>query len=116
MSVSNIGSGASNAAKPAGNPATQEKQSPTARGSAPGTGPESPAPSARPATGTGSDDTVHLSSAAVDLLALEAHISQLPDTDRARIGEIRNQIAKGDYRIDAARLAEQILGFESGLK
>jgi flagellar biosynthesis anti-sigma factor FlgM len=35
--------------------------------------------------------------------------------DKSRITEIRNQIASGQYQINAARVAEKIIGFEAGL-
>lgn len=60
-------------------------------------------------------DTVHISSQAVDLQGLEAHISQLPDVDKGRVTELRNQIASGQYQVNFDRLAGKILGFEADL-
>lgn len=60
-------------------------------------------------------DTVHISSQAVDLQGLEAHISQLPDVDKGRVTELRNQIANGQYQVNFERLADKILGFETDL-
>lgn len=62
-----------------------------------------------------SGDTVHISSRAIDLQTLESHISQLPEVDRNRVTELRNQIAAGDYKIDAGRLADKLLAFDSKL-
>lgn len=59
---------------------------------------------------------MHLSSTAIDLQALEAHISKLPEVDRSRVTEIRNQISSGQYNIDSARVAEKMLGFDAALK
>lgn len=60
-------------------------------------------------------DTVHISPQAVDLQAVEARLKELPDVDRTRITELRNQIASGEYQTDSKRLAEKILKFESDL-
>lgn len=60
-------------------------------------------------------DTVHISSQAVDLRGLEAQIQQLPDVDKVRVTELRNQIANGQYQFNYDRIAERILGFESEL-
>jgi len=61
------------------------------------------------------NDTVHISSQAVDLRGLEAHISQLPDVDTSRVTELRNQIANGQYQINFSQVAEKILGLEADL-
>ena len=60
-------------------------------------------------------DTVHISSQAIDLRGLEAQIQQLPDVDKVRVTELRNQIANGQYQFNYYRIAERILGFESEL-
>ncbi len=62
---------------------------------------------------SGSSDTVHISSQAIDLQGLEAHISQLPDVDKVRVTELRTQIANGQYQINPDRIADKILGFEA---
>lgn len=64
---------------------------------------------------SGSNDTVSISSQAIDLRGLEDHISQLPDVNKARVTELRNQIAAGQYQINYNSLAGKILGFESDL-
>jgi len=60
-------------------------------------------------------DSVHISSQAIDLRGLEAQIQQLPDVDKVRVTELRNQIANGQYQFNYDRIAERILGFESEL-
>ena len=62
---------------------------------------------------SGSSDTVHISSQAIDLQGLEAHISQLPDVDKVRVAELRTQIDNGQYQINPDRIADKILGFEA---
>ena len=59
------------------------------------------------------NDTVHISSQAIDLRGLEAHISQLPDVDTSRVTQLRNQIAKGPYQINIDPDAGKILGLEA---
>ncbi|MDP1932914.1 MAG: flagellar biosynthesis anti-sigma factor FlgM [Gammaproteobacteria bacterium] len=71
--------------------------------------------SANRAAVSGSSDTVHISSQAIDLQGLEAHINQLPDVDKARVAELRTQIANGQYQINYDKVAEKILGLESEL-
>lgn len=61
------------------------------------------------------NDTVHISSQAIDLRGLEAHIAQLPDADKSRVTQIRNQIANGQYQINFDKVAEKILGLEAEL-
>lgn len=62
-----------------------------------------------------SNDTVQISSQAVDLQALEKQINDLPDVDSTRVSELRDQIANGEFEIDGARVADKILSFESQL-
>lgn len=105
MTVSTIGSNAT--------------QTPTEQRSS-GTGGVSPvsisqAQAQKPGGKSGGNDTVHISSQAVDLRGLEAHISQLPDVDKGRVTELRNQIASGQYQVNVDRLAGKILGFEADL-
>lgn len=104
MTVSTIGSNAT--------------QTPTEQRSS-GTGSVSPvsishAGSQQSAPSAG-NDTVHISSQAVDLRGLEAHISQLPDVDTSRVTELRNQIANGQYQINFSQVADKILGLEADL-
>jgi flagellar biosynthesis anti-sigma factor FlgM len=70
------------------------------------------APQPTPST---SPDTVHISTQAVDLRGLEAHISQLPDVNKVRVTELRNQIANGQYQINYQSVAQRLLGLESEL-
>lgn len=62
-----------------------------------------------------SADTVNISSSATDLQAMEARLAELPDVDRGRVDELRNQINSGEYKIDSQRVADRILAFESQL-
>ena len=69
--------------------------------------------SSQRASVSGSSDTVHISSQAIDLQGLEAHISQLPDVDKVWVAELRTQIATGQHQINPDRIADKILGFEA---
>ena len=62
---------------------------------------------------SGTSDTVHISSQAIDLQGLEAHINELPEVDAARVADLRAQIANGQYEINPSRIADKILGFEA---
>lgn len=62
-----------------------------------------------------STDTVNISASATDLQAMEARLAELPEVDSARVSELRNQIANGEYNIDSQRVADRILAFESDL-
>lgn len=57
----------------------------------------------------GSSDTVQISSQAVDLQALESHINQLPDVDAAKVAEISALLANGQFEINPAQIAENII-------
>lgn len=60
-------------------------------------------------------ESVQISSSAIDLQALEARIGELPEVDRGRVTELRNQIANGEYQIDGQQLAARMIDFESQL-
>ncbi|MDH7944870.1 flagellar biosynthesis anti-sigma factor FlgM [Pseudohongiella sp. SYSU M77423] len=60
-------------------------------------------------------DAVSISSRAADLQALESSVRALPDTDAARVSELRDKIQSGNYSVDSLRLADKILAFEKNL-
>lgn len=60
-----------------------------------------------------SQDTVKISSQAVDLSQLESRISALPETDVARVVDLHNRIASGEYQIDSASIASKMLDMEA---
>ncbi len=57
-------------------------------------------------------DTVALSSQAIDIGALEARISQLPDIDAARVVDLHNRIVTGEYSVDSESVADKLLNLE----
>ncbi len=54
-------------------------------------------------------DTVELSTQAQNLGRLQDELRNLPEVDEARVAQIRQQIANGDYRIDVDQIAGNIL-------
>lgn len=72
-------------------------------------------PGDRQSAAGNSPDTVNISASAADLQAMEARLAELPEVDRGRVTELRNQIANGEYNIDSQRVADRILAFESDL-
>ena len=60
-------------------------------------------------------DSVSLSERAARLQGLEAIITNTPEVDSERVAAVRQAIADGSYVVDTARLAEQLIQFESAL-
>ncbi len=60
----------------------------------------------------GGIDKAIFTDTAVSLQKLEHFISQLPIEDGARVGNIREMVAGGLYRIDDARVADKFVQFE----
>lgn len=58
---------------------------------------------------------VRLSDAAQALQAADKSLDATPDVDEARVNALRNAIANGSYSIDARRVAERMMDFESAL-
>lgn len=60
-------------------------------------------------------DTVALTSSARLLERVEKSLAGMPELDASRIEAVRSAIERGDYRIDADRIAEALLGFDRAL-
>lgn len=58
---------------------------------------------------TGGVDTVELTSSARLLERLEKSLAAMPDLDTSRIEAVKTAIERGDYRIDAERIADALL-------
>lgn len=68
------------------------------------------APSARKDAGAiGGGDTVELTSSARLLERVEKSLAGMPELDASRIEAVRSAIERGDYSIDADRIAEALL-------
>lgn len=61
----------------------------------------------------GSD--VHLTGAGRQLAAIEQSLRELPAVDEARVSAVRQRLSGGDYRVDAQRVADRLLGLERDL-
>lgn len=57
----------------------------------------------------GGSDTVELTSSARLLERVEKSLAGMPDLDSSRIEAVRSAIERGDYSIDADRIAEALL-------
>lgn len=60
-------------------------------------------------------DTVSLTDASARLLELESALAELPVVDTQRVEALQQAIEEGSYEIDARRIADKMLGFESDL-
>jgi negative regulator of flagellin synthesis FlgM len=61
------------------------------------------------------NDRVSLTPTAERLRHLEDSISSLPVVDTKRVEAIRQQVVNGTYRVDASRVADKLLNFETSL-
>jgi negative regulator of flagellin synthesis FlgM len=63
----------------------------------------------------GSEDTVSLSSRSQQVIELQQHLDSTSGIDRARVDTIKQQIAEGNYPLDAEKIAENMLKIEQSL-
>ncbi|WP_156762929.1 flagellar biosynthesis anti-sigma factor FlgM [Woeseia oceani] len=61
---------------------------------------------------TAGSDTVELTSGAKLLERLDKTLSSLPDIDASRVEAVKTAIAKGDYEIDASKIADALIRSE----
>jgi negative regulator of flagellin synthesis FlgM len=61
-------------------------------------------------------DTVSLSESAVQLGKLQNTVVSMPVADTQRIEQVKQAIHDGSYEVDAARVADKLMQFESILK
>lgn len=66
-----------------------------------------PAPSAT--------DSVSLTDKAAQLQRVEASLADRPEVDNDKVAAIRQSIENGSYKVDAGRIADKLLQFESSL-
>lgn len=66
-----------------------------------------------PGSETQNTDGVRLTEYSLRLREVEASLGEEPAFDETRIETLRKAIASGDYRIDSARVASKLLGFEN---
>lgn len=60
-------------------------------------------------------DSVNLTDTAEQLRRIEASLADLPEVDNDKVAAIRQSIENGSYQVDAARVADSLLQFESAL-
>ncbi len=60
-------------------------------------------------------DTLNITADADALLAIEAKLNHAATIDTAKIEKIKHAILNGEYHIDADKLAEKIMAFETDL-
>jgi len=70
------------------------------------------APAKPAARGT---DAVRLTDTVAHLKKIEVRLAQVPAVDQARVQAMRQKIQSGQYRIDAASLADKLLQMEQDL-
>ncbi|MGE3600032.1 MAG: flagellar biosynthesis anti-sigma factor FlgM [Dehalococcoidia bacterium] len=71
--------------------------------------------SAKPAGGSSSSDSVTLTDNAMRLQRLAQAVADTPVADSSRISSVKDALAKGEYRVNAERVADKILQAEREL-
>ncbi|HWX37405.1 MAG TPA: flagellar biosynthesis anti-sigma factor FlgM [Steroidobacteraceae bacterium] len=70
-----------------------------------------------PAATTGQPgDHVTLTDSARSLQKIEEAVAKAPVVDAAKVASVKQAVQSGTYHIDAGRVADKLLQFESGLK
>lgn len=64
---------------------------------------------------THASEVVTLTDLAARLQSLTDAVAQLPEVDQARVAALKSSIESGDYRIDDAKIADQLTAFEAQL-
>ena len=70
------------------------------------------AAAAAPQTG----DTVTLTNSARSLQKIEEAVAKAPVVNSSKVAAVKQAISSGTYQVDAGRVADKLLQFESGLK
>jgi negative regulator of flagellin synthesis FlgM len=61
-------------------------------------------------------DTVTLTSSARSLQKIEEAVAKAPVVDASKVAAVKQAVDSGTYQINADRVADKLLQFESGLK
>lgn len=72
--------------------------------------------SAATASSSQTGDHVTLTDSARSLQKIEQAVAQAPVVNTAKVAAVKQAVNNGTYKIDAGRVADKILQFESGLK
>ncbi len=65
-----------------------------------------------PARTTQQGDSVSLSQTAEQLSQIQSRLDETPAIDRAKVEAIKTAIARGEYRVDAEKIADQLIALE----
>jgi negative regulator of flagellin synthesis FlgM len=68
------------------------------------------------ASGSQAGDQVTLTSSARSLQKIEETIAKTPVVDTVKVAAVKQQLSSGTYQIDAGRIADKLLQFESNLQ
>ncbi len=63
----------------------------------------------------GGTDAVSLTDTATNLKRIELSLSDVPEVNRARVEEIRQQVQSGEYKIDLPSLADKLISMDKDL-
>jgi negative regulator of flagellin synthesis FlgM len=72
--------------------------------------------SAASTTTSQTGDHVTLTDSARSLQKIEQAVAQAPVVNAAKVAAVKQAVDNGTYKVDAGRVADKILQFESGLK
>lgn len=61
-------------------------------------------------------DTLTLTSSARSLQKIEEAIAKAPVVDTGKVAAVKQAVQSGNYQVDAGRVADKMLQFESGLQ
>lgn len=61
------------------------------------------------------EDRVTLTESARLLQRLQEAVAAAPDTDAARVAALRDAVARGEYQVDAQRVADRMIALEREL-
>ena len=64
----------------------------------------------------GAVESVHITSSARQLLALQQAIRDIPDVDAGRVDALRQAIEQNQYTVDAGKIADRLLQLEGDLR
>jgi negative regulator of flagellin synthesis FlgM len=73
-------------------------------------------PSAAGASTPQTGDTVTLTSSARSLQKIEEAVAKAPVVNASKVAAMKQAVQSGTYQINAGRVADKLLQFESGLK
>ena len=79
------------------------------------TGAKQPDTSAQTAPKAQKGDNVSFSDKAKNLKALETSIKNEPDVNQERVAKIKAALEDGSYSVDAEKVAQKMLDFDSGV-